>query len=226
MPEAKPAYLTAVVEAATHASGEIDLADTSVYFTAEVSFAPIVEELAQVAVKHLSCEEVVVQLTPLLETQSVDMTAAAKAATQASDEIALAVTAVTSARLRLLRLQPRWNSRKQQRTLSSVRNQTTPWCGEGLQRSCWRTPPDASLALISRMPPGSRLRCRRGNRKSRGLYSAIGAACGAGVAIADLTLLCRWYYYFWELIVSDNLFIQPLMTANSGSLHKFGIPEC
>ena len=154
MPEAKPAYLTAVVEAATHASGEIDLADTAVYFTAEVSSAPIVEELAQVAVKLLSCEEVVVQLTPLLETQSVDMTAAAEAATQASDEIALAVTAVTSARLRLLRLQPRWNSRKQQRTVSSVRNQTTPWCGEGLQRSCWRTPPDASLALISRMPPG------------------------------------------------------------------------
>ena len=72
----------------------------------------------------------------------------------------------------------------------------------------------------------SRLRCRRGNRKSRGFYSAIGAACGAGVAIADLTLLCRWYYYFWELIVSDNLFIQPLMTANTGSLHKFGVPEC
>ena len=120
MPEAKPAYLTAVVEAATHASGEIDLADTAVYFTAEVSSAPIVEELAQVAVKLLSCEEVVVQLTPLLETQSVDMTAAAEAATQASDEIALAVTAVTSARLRLLRLQPRWNSRKQQRTLSPV----------------------------------------------------------------------------------------------------------
>ena len=73
------------------------------------------------SVKPLSCEEVVVQLTPLLETQSVDMTAAAEAATQASDEIALAVTAVTSARLRLLRLQPRWNSRKQQRTLSPVR---------------------------------------------------------------------------------------------------------
>ena len=66
MPDAKPAYLTAVVEAATQASRKIDLADTAVYFTAEVSFAPIVEELAQVAVKPLSCEEVVVQLTPLL----------------------------------------------------------------------------------------------------------------------------------------------------------------
>ena len=52
---------------------------------------------------------------------AVDMTAAAEAATQASVEIALAVTAVTSARLRLLRLEPRWNSRKQQRTLSPVR---------------------------------------------------------------------------------------------------------
>ena len=103
------------------------------------------------------------------------MTAAAEAATEASDEIALAVTAVTSARLRLLRLQPRWNSRKQQRTLSPVREDAV-------------IIEDALYIYIYKVDlcDRSRLRCRRGNRKSLGFYSALGAACGPGVAIADL----------------------------------------
>ena len=121
MPEAQSAYLTAVADATTHASDGISLAATDGYFAAEVSPAPIAEELAQVALAPLSCEAVVVQSTPMLETQSVDMTAAAETAMCASDEIALAIPAVTPARLWLLRLQPRRNSRKQQRILNSVK---------------------------------------------------------------------------------------------------------
>ena len=71
MPEAQSAYLTAVADATTHASDGISLAATDGYFTTEVSPAPIAEELAQVAVAPLSCEAVVVQSTPMLETQSV-----------------------------------------------------------------------------------------------------------------------------------------------------------
>ena len=52
---------------------------------------------------------------------AVDMTAAAETAMCASDEIALAIPAVTSARLWLLRLQARRNSRKQRRILNSVK---------------------------------------------------------------------------------------------------------
>jgi len=147
MPEAQSASLTAVAEAAMHASDETSLATTACHFTAaevasaptaeqvaEVaaeplsiagiaveSIAPIAEELAQVALAPLTCEAVVVQLTPMLETQSVDMTAAAETAMRASDEIALAIPAVTPARLWLLRLQLRRNSRKQQRILNLVK---------------------------------------------------------------------------------------------------------
>ena len=49
----------------------------------------------------------------------------------------------------------------------------------------------------------SRLRCRRGNRKPRGFYSAIGAACGAGVAIADIV---AWVVYIWEFFGANGKF--------------------
>ena len=91
MPEAQSVDVTAVAEAALHASAEIALAATAGHFTAaEVPSAPTAEEFAEVAAELQSCEEVAIESTPMPETQFVDVTAAAEAATHASDEIALA----------------------------------------------------------------------------------------------------------------------------------------
>ena len=99
-----------------HASDETSLATTASHFTAaEVASAPTAEQVAEVAAEPLS-------FAGVAETQSVDVTAAAEAARHASVETALAATAGQIwLRLRLLRLQPPRNSRKQQRALSSVK---------------------------------------------------------------------------------------------------------
>ena len=69
--------LPAEAGAATHTSDEISLAATAGRLTsAEVSPAPTAEELAEVPAESQTCEEVAVEPTPLLVTQSVDVTAA------------------------------------------------------------------------------------------------------------------------------------------------------
>ena len=62
----------------------------------------------------------------------------------------------------------------------------------------------------------SRLRCRRGNRKSRGFYSAIGAACGAGVAIADLV---AWVLDIWEFFGTNCKFEEGFDYPSSAIRH-------
>ena len=114
--------LPAEAGAATHTSDEISLAATAGRLTsAEVSPAPTAEELAEVPAESQTCEEVAVEPTPLLVTQSVDVTAAAEAAEHASDEFALTFTAGHFGAAEVASAPTAEDSRRLRRTPSLVR---------------------------------------------------------------------------------------------------------